>query len=250
MGFVGAFLKMSTIKDDTLDLSRLRDYYEEQGRAICNAGGVISCSEKPNVDVVVRMATEYATEFQTVVDVGCGANLIYDKALANLGKKVIGVDFTFSFLKLAPADSLTTLIQGDATNLPFCAEAFDAVICSETLEHIPDEVAVINEMARILRPRGWLFFTVPNLWNAARIIDMVKHLTPRVQLMQGHLREYSSKEVSRLLQGKFDIQKTYSVGFGWSGSPFGGRVEKLVEQGLLSRFSRSVAVAARKVQGL
>jgi 2-polyprenyl-3-methyl-5-hydroxy-6-metoxy-1,4-benzoquinol methylase len=238
---------MRSTKDSELDITRLRDYYEEHGLAIQNAGGTISCSEKPNIDVVVRMATEHASDFQTVLDVGCGANLIYDQVLASLGKQVVGVDFTFNFLKLAPPDSLTTLIQGDATNLPFCADAFDAVICSETVEHIPDEMAVINELARILRPGGWLFFTVPNLWNAARIIEMVKHLTLRVQLMQGHLREYSFKEVSRLLQGKFEIQKTYSVGFGWSGSAFGGRVERLVEQGFLSRFSRSIAVAARKV---
>ncbi len=238
---------MHSLKDSHLDPSRLRDYYEEQGRAIHSSGGAINCSEKANIDVVIRMAREYATEFQTILDVGCGANLIYDRALAILGKKVVGVDFTFSFLKLAPPDSLTTLIQGDATSLPFCAEAFDAVICSETVEHIPDELAVINELARILRPGGWLFFTVPNLWNAARIIHMVKNLTPRVELMEGHLREYSFRKVSRLLHGKFEIRKAYPVGFGWSGSTFGGRIESLVEQGFLSRFSRSIAVAARKV---
>jgi SAM-dependent methyltransferase len=237
---------MRSLEDSQIDPSRLRDYYEEQGRAIRDAGEIINCSEKPNVDIVMRMTTEYASEFQTVLDVGCGANLIYDQALAKLGKQVVGVDFTFSFLKLAPPDSLATLIQGEATKLPFCDESFDAAICSETVEHIPDEIAVINELARILRPRGWLFFTVPNLWNAARIIEMAKSFSPRVRLMEGHLREYSFKEVSRLLRGKFVIQKVYSVGFGWSGSRFGGRIEMLVENGMLSRFSKSIAVAARK----
>lgn len=238
---------MPSSKNTQLNISRLRDYYEEQGLAIHNAGGAISCSEKPNVDVVVRMATAHASEFQTVVDVGCGANLIYDEALVSLGKQVVGVDFTFSFLKLAPPDAPVALIQGDAMNLPFCDDAFDAVICSETVEHIPDDAAVINELARVLRPRGWLFFTVPNLWNAARLIDMVKHPTLRVHLMEGHLREYSLKQVSCLLKGTFEVQKVYPVGFGWSGSRFGGRIERLVEMGFLSRFSRSIAVAARKV---
>ncbi|HEY8184907.1 MAG TPA: class I SAM-dependent methyltransferase [Pyrinomonadaceae bacterium] len=238
---------MHLLENNEFDVSRLRDYYEGQGRAIRDAGGIISCSEKPTVDVVMQMATEYATEFQTVVDVGCGANLIYDELLAELGKHVVGIDFTFGFLKLAPSDSLTSLVQGDAANLPFCAETFDAAICSETVEHVPDDTAVINELARILRPGGWLFFTVPNLWNAARIIEMVKHLSVRVELMQGHLREYSYRQVSNLLRGKFEVQKIYAVGFGWSGSPFGGRVESLVQQGLLSRFSKSIAVAARKI---
>lgn len=232
--------------DKPLDTSRLRDYYEAQGLAIQRAGSAISCSDEPCVDVVIRMAAEHANEFQSVVDVGCGANLIADRELASLGKQVVGVDFTFNFLKLAPQDTPVTLIQGDATNLPFSDETFDAVICSETVEHIPDDKAVINELARILRPNGLLFFTVPNLWNAARIIEMVKHLSLRVVLMPGHLREYGQTDVVRLLHGRFNIQKVYPVGFGWAGSPFGGRVEWLVERGILARFSRSIAVAARK----
>lgn len=241
------FPKMESFKNNQPNSSRWREYYEEQGRAIRDSGGVISCSEKPNVDVVLRMAFEYATEFETVLDVGCGANLTYDQELIKLGKQVVGVDFTFNFLKLVSSDTSTTLIQGDATNLPFCAGAFDAAICSETAEHIPDDGAVISELARILRPGGWLFFTVPNLWNAARMIDMVKHLSLRVELMQGHLREYSFRKVFDLLQGKFEIQNTYPVGFGWAGSPFGGRIERLVERRVLLRFSRSIAVAARKI---
>lgn len=238
---------MQPTKDGELDITRLRDFYEERGLAVHNAGGTINCSEKPDNEIVVRMAMEHASDFQTVLDVGCGANLIYDQVLANLGKRVVGIDFCFSFLKLVPPDVPVTLLQGEATNLPFGDETFDAVICSETVEHIPDDVAVIEELARILRPHGWLFFTVPNLWNASRIIEMVKHLNFRVELMQGHLREYSLKEVSRLLKGKFNIQRVYSVGFGWSGSPFGGRIEWLVERGVLSRFTKSIAVAARKV---
>jgi 2-polyprenyl-3-methyl-5-hydroxy-6-metoxy-1,4-benzoquinol methylase len=238
---------MDFSKSNPVDITRLREYYEEQGLAVQNAGGTISCSEKPNVDVVVRMATEHVSDFQSVLDVGCGANLLYDEALASLGKQVVGVDFTFNFLKLAPANTSVNLIQGDAANLPFSDEAFDAVICSETVEHIPDDRSVIHELARVLRPGGLLFFTVPNLWNAARIIEMVKHVSTRIHLMEGHLREYSLKQVSHLLKGKFAIQKVYPVGFGWSGSRFGGRIERLIAQGSLSRLSRSIAVSARKV---
>lgn len=238
---------MNTPLNSSPDISRLRDYYEEQGRAMQIAGSMINCSEESITETVIRMATEYACDFQTVVDVGCGANLIYDQALADLGKQIVGLDFTLNFLKLAPRDARITLVQGDALKMPFPDEAFDAVICSETVEHIPDDVAVVHELARVLRPRGLLFFTVPNLWNAARILEMIKHVNPRVSLMKGHLREYSFKKVSRLFAGKFEIQKLYSVGFGWTGSGVGGRLERLVERGHLTRFSKSIAVAARKL---
>jgi SAM-dependent methyltransferase len=231
---------------DSFDLCRLRDYYEEQGAAIGRAGGEINCSEPEIVNIVTQMAIEHAGDFQNVLDVGCGANLVYDQVLVNLGKRVVGMDFTWSFLKLAPRISRVALVQGDATDLPFADEAFDAVICSETVEHIPEEGFVVKELARILRPHGWLFFTVPNLWNAARILEAVKHLNPTVRLMPGHLREYSLRDVSRLFAGVFEIDKVYPVGFGWKGSRVGGRIEQLIDHGVLKRFSKSIAVAARK----
>jgi SAM-dependent methyltransferase len=229
-----------------LDLSRLREFYEEHGLTARNTGGLIECSEKPVIDVVIDMAEEHTADFRTTVNVGCGANLIADQALAKLGKKVVGMDFAWNFLKLTRPNSGVGLVQGDATQLPFCDEAFDAAICSETLEHILDDITVINEIARVLRPHGWLFLTVPNLWNAARIIEMVKRLDFRVRLMEGHLREYSLKEVSSVLADRFEIEKVYPVGFGWSGRRIGGRIERLVKKGTLRRFSKSVAVAARK----
>ena len=230
-----------------LDATRLREYYEEQGKAVRQAGGVINCSEQPIIDIVIRMAVERAADYQNVLDVGCGANLVYDQVLIDRGKQVVGVDFTWNFLKLAPQDSPISLIQGDALSLPFKNETFDAVICSETVEHIPDDGLAVSELARVLRPRGWLFFTVPNLWNAARILEIIKNLNPRVNLMPGHLREYSRGKVSRLLARQFEIQKVYPVGFGWTGNSLGSCIERLIKRGILSRSSKSIAVAARKL---
>jgi 2-polyprenyl-3-methyl-5-hydroxy-6-metoxy-1,4-benzoquinol methylase len=234
---------------DSLDRSALRDYYEAQGEAVRGAEGEINCSEPPIVDIVMRMVMEHASEFKNLLDVGCGANLVYDQAISELGKQVVGVDFTWNFLKLAPQDAPApvSLVQGDALSLPFQDGAFDAVICSETAEHIPDDDSVVRELARILRPCGWLFFTVPNLWNAARILGTIKNLNPRVSLMPGHLREYSLKKVARLLGRQFEIQKVYPVGFGWTGNSVGGFVERSIRRGFLSQFSKSIAVAARKL---
>lgn len=232
---------------NSVDLSRLRDLYEEEGIAARESGNEINCSEQSIRDVVLRMATEYLTDYETIVDVGCGANLLYDCAIADLGKQIVGVDFTKSFLDLAPPDPRIRLVQGDATLLPFPDATFDAVICSETLEHIPDDDRAAQELARVIRPGGWLFLTVPNLWNASRIIEMIRRFDYRVRLMPSHLREYSPGEVRLLLAGQFEIKKFYPVGFGWAGSPIGGRIERLIEGGLLSRFSKSIAVAARKL---
>lgn len=49
----------------------------------------------------------------------------------------------------------------DASAIPVPDASFDAVLCTEMLEHVPDPVAVIQEFARVLRPGGQLLLTAP-----------------------------------------------------------------------------------------
>ena len=53
------------------------------------------------------------------------------------------------------------VIQGDALHLPFPDGTFDRVICSEVLEHIPDDDAALAELSRVLAPNGTMAITVP-----------------------------------------------------------------------------------------
>lgn len=52
-------------------------------------------------------------------------------------------------------------IVSNITSIPVEDASFDAVLCSEVLEHIPDPVAAIQEFARILKPGGALILTAP-----------------------------------------------------------------------------------------
>ncbi len=54
-------------------------------------------------------------------------------------------------------------IRTDAAVLPFGDASFDAVICSEMLEHVPDPPAVLSEIQRVLKPGGALLVCVPFL---------------------------------------------------------------------------------------
>ena len=47
-------------------------------------------------------------------------------------------------------------VISDIARLPFADETFDAVLCSEVIEHVPAPIAVIAELARVLRPGGEL----------------------------------------------------------------------------------------------
>jgi ubiquinone/menaquinone biosynthesis C-methylase UbiE len=56
-------------------------------------------------------------------------------------------------------DPRLTVVQGDATALPFPDGSFDAVLCLTMLHHVPSAAAqdrVLAESARVLRPGGVL----------------------------------------------------------------------------------------------
>ncbi|MDR0232183.1 MAG: class I SAM-dependent methyltransferase [Dysgonamonadaceae bacterium] len=52
-------------------------------------------------------------------------------------------------------------IVSDITNIPVVAESFDAVICTEVLEHLPNPIAAIHELDRVLKHGGTMILTAP-----------------------------------------------------------------------------------------
>jgi len=109
-----------------------------------------------------------------VLDLGCGfgrhafeaarrgANVI---ALDAGREEVEGVAATFAAMveagELTGPTLHTAAVQGDALHLPFPDGAFDRVICSEVLEHIPDDEGAMRELTRVLRRGGTMAITVP-----------------------------------------------------------------------------------------
>lgn len=72
-------------------------------------------------------------------------------------------DVAYVALDVVPATGLH--VVGSALALPFAAEAFDGIICTEVLEHVPEPEQALREMARVLRPGGQVYVTVPMTWG-------------------------------------------------------------------------------------
>jgi arsenite methyltransferase len=101
---------------------------------------------------------------ERVVDVGCGAGidtLIAAKEVGSEGR-VIGVDMTPSMLEKArhAAEEMdlanVEFRKGYAEGLPIADKWADVIISNGVLNLMPDKAAALEEMARVLKPRGRL----------------------------------------------------------------------------------------------
>jgi SAM-dependent methyltransferase len=71
--------------------------------------------------------------------------------------------FETIYVNISPKKSPDVI--ADASDLPFEDASFDAVICSELLEHVEDPLLVVREAYRVLKPGGILFVCVPFLFR-------------------------------------------------------------------------------------
>lgn len=104
-----------------------------------------------------------------VLDVACGSGGIAARVAEKSGCAVVGMDLNRSAVEQARAREETARLGsrarfevGDASQaLPFADGSFDAVLCIDAINHLPDRARVLAEWRRVLRPGGRLLFTDP-----------------------------------------------------------------------------------------
>jgi demethylmenaquinone methyltransferase/2-methoxy-6-polyprenyl-1,4-benzoquinol methylase len=93
---------------------------------------------------------------ERTLDLGCGTGDLLALARA-AGGQAVGVDFSRAMLEEARSRGmLSSLIMGDARQLPFPGGSFGSVVSAFTLRNIDPLEAALREAARVLRPGGRL----------------------------------------------------------------------------------------------
>jgi ubiquinone/menaquinone biosynthesis C-methylase UbiE len=86
-------------------------------------------------------------------------------------------------------------------NLPFRDEAFDCVICSEVIEHIPRDRIDLGDMIRVLAPGGTLVLGTPDYgrWRWRALEGAYKKVFPQGYATE-HINPYTRGELFDVIE--------------------------------------------------
>jgi SAM-dependent methyltransferase len=137
---------------------------------------------------------------ERVLDLGCGAGR-FVAALRDAGAEPVGVELAAAALERArrnvPGADLRLVEPGGA--LPLGHGEVDLVWCSEVLEHVPDTVAFLTEVRRVLRRGGRLVVTVPDHGRLRRLLIALARHDAHYDPLGQHVRFYTRESLARAL---------------------------------------------------
>ena len=145
---------------------------------------------------------------ELVLDMGAGAGRHAFETYRR-GARIVALDYSLAELKdvasmfsamhearEAPPGGMAVSLNGDARTLPFPDATFDRIITSEVLEHVGEDVAALDELARVLKPGGTLAVTVPT-WFPEKVCWAITEEYHAPFVEGGHVRIYTEAGLRR-----------------------------------------------------
>ena len=177
----------------------------------------------------------------TLLDVGCGRSP-YKSVLLGPGSQVtkyLGLDLKGgSYAKFGPFD-----VEWDGSTIPLDARTVDCAIATEMLQQCPSPDGVLREVARVLKPGGVFFFTVPFLWPI--------HDPPHDQYrfthyaLERHLRSAGFVDIELQALGGWDASLAQMIGLWVRRRPM-GRVKRRLLGAMATPLVRMLARLDRR----
>lgn len=108
---------------------------------------------------LVRQFLETLPSSAWVLDAGCGEGILVEEYRSR-GMHIYGLDLNFGM----PGNCLGSVLYP-----PYADHTFDVVLFLDVIEHLsfPDQPRALAELARVLKPSGYLMLSVPNLAHLA-----------------------------------------------------------------------------------
>ena len=150
---------------------------------------------------------EFAAKYvhgKSIADIACGTGYGC-RWLIEQGKArhVLGIDNCQEAINYASQRHALANVKylcSDAIATELQSDSLDCVVSFETIEHIEDDKALIDEFFRLLKPDGMLICSTPNQWP--------------LEVAPYHVREYDRSSFVKLLESRFNIESLFNQNSG------------------------------------
>jgi SAM-dependent methyltransferase len=145
-----------------------------------------------------RHVTDLIAGEGPTLDVGAGSS----KIIAALPAGSVALDILLRKLRYARRYG-TELVQGSGFSLPFGDASMACVLCSQVIEHVPKSAPILDELDRVLVPRGALVLGTPDYggWQWPVIEAIYDRVLPSAYADE-HISHYTRAELLDLFEGR------------------------------------------------
>lgn len=102
-------------------------------------------------------------------------------------------------------------VKADICNLPFKDNEFDVILCNHVLEHIPDDTKAMQELYRVMKPKGWGIFQIPQDLNREKTFEdnTITDKKERAKIFgqYDHVRVYGRDYFNKLRSIGFKVEE-------------------------------------------
>lgn len=143
---------------------------------------------------IKRQIRKYIKPDSVILDIGCGDGILTEEYAQT--HNIIGLDYSHITLKHAKHKGFITkacdIEQGISLPDDYC----DMIIAGEIIEHINNTDLFISETRRVLKPKGYLILSTPNMASLPRRFKLLFGFNPSLEISPtwnrpaGHLRYF------------------------------------------------------------
>lgn len=155
----------------------------------------LKASDKTIKTAVADFISEYVSDGQEILDIGCGYGTLLD--ILKRRKKIVvrGIELGELDIKAAREYYGLDVYQGSLEDFAFDsvnAGKYDVVIMNHVFEHLPEPIQSLAQIKKILKPNGVLYIGVPNLMNMKNRPEVFFHIA--------HAFNYSPHSIKLMLE--------------------------------------------------
>ena len=184
-----------------------------------------------------------------ILDIGCWDGS-YAARYMKKTNRIYGIESSIFASKVARKKGIVVK-QGDFMEKTFFNDTkFDIVVAGEVIEHIFDTDLFLQKIRKLLRNRGILILTTPNVASLPRRILLFLGINPvlenrtLINESAGHIRYFTFSDMYRLLtDNKFHVLKSESdiLNFNNQGTLYSTLIPKIYK-----KFGRTIMIVAEK----